>query len=342
MGCGPTLPIGGLPPRRERHGAFVERLVVTPIITLLTDFGTDDTYVGQMKGAILAVHPSAVLVDLTHAVQPQAVQQGAFLLQTALAAFPPGTIHIAVVDPGVGGDRRALAIRTADAYFVGPDNGLLSAALPDAARPTLTPEYLSRRGQTLPVSQQDDGASHTSPAAGPRARDASGDQLGQAVLTPLPPSLRAVELRNPALRRPIVSNTFHGRDIFGPAAGHLARGVDLEEFGPLVGSMLAFPPFQAEPRPDGALDARVLSIDRFGNLITDCRSEQAPPVPLRVELGGHTARGLAPTYAAAEGLVALVGSSGYVEIAVRGGSAAAHTGALVGDAVRIAIAEQAR
>lgn len=266
-----------------------------PIITLLTDFGLSDTYVGQMKGAILAVNPQAVIVDLTHEVPAQQVRQGAFLLETAAAPFPAGTIHVAVVDPGVGSERRALAIETEHAWFVGPDNGLLSAALPAAARP-------------------------------------AGDAPAPV---PLPPGVRAVELRNRRLHRREVAATFHGRDIFGPVAAHLSLGTPLEQCGPAAGSMLAFPPFRAERLAGGGLRARVAAIDHFGNLITDARAEDLPPGAFTVTCQGHTLRGPVRTYADAAGPVALVGSAGFLEIAVPGGSAAALLGAQPGDEVRV-------
>src|SRR5215212_628664 len=106
-----------------------------PIITLLTDFGTEDTYVGQMKGVIAGVCPRARVIDLTHAVRPQAIEQGAFLLESAIGAFRAGTLHLAVVDPGVGTERAELAIRAGERVFVGPDNGLLSCVVPLGLRP---------------------------------------------------------------------------------------------------------------------------------------------------------------------------------------------------------------
>ena len=268
---------------------------MSPVITLLTDFGLSDTYVGQVKGAILTVNPQAVIVDLTHEVGPQQVREGAFLLEAAIGVFPPGTIHVAVVDPGVGSDRRALAVETPHALFVGPDNGILSAALTEPFRP-------------------------------------AGDDPSPVLL---PPRLQAVELRNSRLRRPTVAPTFHARDIFGPAAAHLSRGVALDQFGPPVASILALPAFRARRLPGGEVAARVVSIDRFGNIITDARSEDLPADTLLVSCRGHVARGLAQTYAGTEGLVALIGSAGFLELAVANGSAAALTGAAIGDLVEI-------
>ncbi len=266
------------------------------LITLLTDFGTHDTYVGQMKGVILGIAPTATIVDLTHEIAPQRIAEGAFLLETALAAFPPGTIHLAVVDPGVGTARRAIAVATPQAVFVGPDNGLLSAALPEEARP--------------------DGEGPT--------------------LVPVPEGVTVVELANPAYRRALVSNTFHGRDIFAPAAAHLAAGVPMEALGPRCTGMTALPPFHARQLPDGSLEAEIVSIDRFGNAITTARARELPPGLLTVAVRGHVVVGPVRTYAEAQGPTALVGSSGYLEIAVPNDSAAARLGLRLGDRVRIA------
>lgn len=265
------------------------------LITLLTDFGTRDTYVGQMKGVILSIAPGVSIVDLTHEVAPQRIAEGAFLLETALAAFPPGTIHVAVVDPGVGTARRAIAVATARAVFVGPDNGLLSAALPEAVRP--------------------DGEGPTVVAA--------------------PDDVTVVELANPAYRRAVVSHTFHGRDLFAPAAAYLAAGVPVQALGPRLADMTALPPFRARRRPTGCLEAEIVSIDRFGNAITTARAEDLPPGVFTVHVAGHAVAGPVRTYAEAQGPTALVGSSGYLEIAVPGGSAAARLGLRLGDRVQI-------
>lgn len=265
------------------------------LITLLTDFGTRDTYVGQMKGVILGIAPMATIVDLTHEVAPQRITEGAFLLETGLPAFPPGTIHLAVVDPGVGTARRAIAIATAQALFVGPDNGLLSAALPEAARPD----------------------------------DAPG-------VVPVPEGVTVVELANPAYRRALVSNTFHGRDVFAPAAAHLAAGVPVEALGPRRTSLIALPPFRARRLPDDSLEAEIVSIDRFGNAITTARAQELPAGPFTVIVREHAVAGPVATYAEARGPAALVGSSGYLEIAVPNGSAAVRLGLQLGDRVRIA------
>ena len=185
-----------------------------PLITLLTDFGTRDAYVGSLKGVILSLNPEVRLVDLSHEVDPQDIRAGAFMLAEAAAYFPPGTIHLAVVDPGVGSRRRALAARCRGHYWVGPDNGLFHLIFNRA------------------------------------------------------PDLAMVSLENPAYFRPRVSATFHGRDIFAPVAAHLSLGVDLDDFGPRVTDpvSLAFPEPEFGPE---TIQGEIISVDRFGNLISN-------------------------------------------------------------------------
>jgi S-adenosylmethionine hydrolase len=271
-------------------GSLVNR---PPIITLTTDFGIADPYVAAMKGAILSLNPAAIIVDITHEVRPQQVAQAAFLLGQALPYFPRGTIHVVVVDPGVGTERQALALATPEMLLVGPDNGALSPALPEETR---------RR-------------------AGP------GPEAGQV---DLPGGYRAVALKRGRYMRKPVSATFHGRDIFAPAAAHLSLGVSLEELGPAVSRVRALPPFRARRQPDGTLEGRVLHVDRFGNLITDIRAEDLPEGRVVVSIGGQRIEGLARTYEEGPDLKALVGSAGYLEVAYGGGSAASRLGVGVG------------
>jgi S-adenosyl-L-methionine hydrolase (adenosine-forming) len=249
-----------------------------PLVTLLTDFGLADTYVGQMKGVLQALAPSVTIVDLTHAVPPQDVQAGAFLLWSAVEAFPRGTVHVAVVDPGVGSARLAVAAqaRRGD-YFVGPDNGLLAPAL---------------------------------------------DRLGGCAA--------AVKLSNHTYWRAQPSSTFHGRDIFAPVAAYIATGVPVSAFGPSVQLQRPFELTFADGRR-----GEVIHIDTYGNLITNFPAERLPP-RFEVRFGDHRVK-LVPFYAAAQPgeLIALVGSSGLLELAVRDGSAAAVAGAQRGDAVEL-------
>jgi hypothetical protein len=255
-----------------------------PIITLTTDFGLQDPYVAAMKGAILSVNPAVTLVDVSHAIRPQAIEQAVFVTAAAWPYFPPDVIHIAVVDPTVGSQRRGLALRSAGATFIGPDNGVLSAALTDDVR-------MAAGQSPAPVR--------------------------------LPADCHAVSLTDERYFRSPVSSTFHGRDIFGPVAAHLSLGVSLEEMGEPVEEIVALPPFRARRQPDGSLRGRVLHIDAFGNLITDVRTEDLPSRNVIVEVAGHTVEGVNATYEPGADLRAVAGSSGYVEIAAPGTSAAA-------------------
>ena len=248
---------------------------MSAIITLTTDFGTRDAYVAEMKGVMLDIaastgHPVS-LIDLTHEVAAHDVTEGALALDAATPFFPRGSIHLAVVDPGVGTDRRGLVLRTDRAIFVGPDNGLF------------TP-FLER-----------------------------------------PRQWEAWELRAEEYRLPTVSRTFHGRDIFAPAAAHLAAGIAPERFGSPVRDpiRLSWPTVRAVA---GAVAGAVLHVDRFGNLVTSIRAESLADIgrSARIRLGGRPLP-LVGTYGdLGEGQAgALVGSSGRLEIAVREGSAAA-------------------
>ncbi len=274
-----------------------------PILTLLTDFGTEDEYVGVMKGVILSIAPGVHLVDLSHQIPPQDVRRAALLLSNAVPYFPPDTVHLAIVDPGVGTERRPLAIHTPLGMFVGPDNGLFSWVLAEV------PEWV------------------------------------------------AVEIRDPAYRLPRVSFTFHGRDIFAPAAAHLAAGVSPERLGPRVEDPVMLPLPRLEIGA-GVLEGEILYADRFGNLVTSIgrllRAEDAlmlvpafrpgkGPLSMfsaetaRVVLAGTELRGIRRTYGevAVGEPVALVGSSGFLEIAVRQGSAATVLGAAPGTPVKV-------
>ncbi|MSP62780.1 MAG: hypothetical protein EXR72_21100 [Myxococcales bacterium] len=244
------------------------------IITLTTDFGTQDGYVGAMKGVLLREHPAARLVDLTHDVPPQDVFAGAFALAQAACFFPPGTVHIAVVDPGVGSSRRALIVEHDGALFVAPDNGLTWLAAPGAAW----------------------------------AIDS----------TRLPPEW-------------LIHPTFHGRDLFARIAARLAAGAPIAEFstGIVVQRQLALPP---AAREGATLRGEVIHIDRFGNLVT---SFPGGTVSGTLTVAGVDAP-LHTTYAdVAPGQpVAYLGSSGFIEVAVRDGSAATLLSASRGAVVR--------
>lgn len=241
-------------------------------ITLLTDFGLEDAYVGVMHGVIRGIAPTAGVIDLCHNVPRQDIPAGAFLLLTSYRYFPVGAIFVAVVDPGVGTDRKIVAARAGGYTFIGPDNGLLKWAVDDAG-----------------------GAE----------------------------ALVAVE--NPAMRLPGVGRTFHGRDVMAPAAAHLANSVPLERFGPPLAA-LSGEPFEPETRVEGGKQGQVIYVDRYGNCITNLTAP-AGDVGGRVRAAGRWIEIHDAYRKAAPGQpLALAGSAGFLEIAVRDGSAAQQLG----------------
>lgn len=266
------------------------------IITLLSDFGLSDVYVGVMKGVIAQINLALTVVDLTHQIPPQNIAAARFSLMNAYSYFPSGTVHIAVVDPGVGSHRRAIALQLDTGFLVGPDNGLFSGVF---------------------------------------------NQTGVVA---------AVELTNPKYwRTPIPSTTFHGRDIFATAGAHLATGVSLEQLGEVIDPktlvQLAIPEWT---RTATGIAGCIQYIDHFGNLITNIPAAEVQGKTWSVVVGdspretlhdrvGEAARSAdriilgnqtysysqENSYASRElgEVVILIGSHGWVEIAINGGSA---------------------
>ncbi|HEX4996986.1 MAG TPA: SAM-dependent chlorinase/fluorinase [Terriglobia bacterium] len=235
------------------------------IITLTTDFGLIDPYVGVMKGVILGLASAANIVDLTHDIPSYDIQGGAFALASAVRHFPEGTVHVVVVDPGVGGARFPIAAERGGQRFVGPDNGVLSLAL--------------------------------------------GMLEGE---------MAAHRIANESWFRHPVSQTFHGRDIFAPTAAHLALGEPVSAAGPRIGAIA-----QLTPPGNQGRGARVLNIDKFGNIVTSLRpGELGRGFGLRI--GGREVRGLLSSYedAPTGELFAIEGSAGFVEISLKEDSAA--------------------
>ena len=242
------------------------------IITLLTDFGLQDPYAGIMKGVILDVNPGASIVDLTHQIKRGDIAQGARVLQQSCSFFPPGTIHVAVVDPGVGTSRRPMVVKSGNRFFVGPDNGLF-----------------------WPIIKAD-------------------------------PQALVIHLTNEKFFRLPVSCTFHGRDIFAPVAAHLSSGSDPLEMGKPMGNPISIPDDRPVREGDTLL-GRVTGIDHFGNVITNIHSEDLVPFPgkgqMVIRVLKEKIERVSKTYAdGAKGeLIALFGSTGYLEIAVNSGRA---------------------
>lgn len=257
------------------------------MITLTSDFGLSDPYVAQMKAVILTIMPSATLVDITHDIDQFNIRMGAFMLASAAPYFPKGTVHLAVVDPGVGTARRAIMVQTREAFFVGPDNGLLMLAA---------------------INQ---GIEHV------------------------------YELSNTKFMLPKVSDTFHGRDIFAPASAYLATGIAPSEFGAEVTNPIK-PSFTKIKKDHCALIGEVLHIDRFGNVITNISGTEADRAKTaKVKLPKTSLNTvLSQTYAEVKPkeAIVLVGSHGFLEIALNQGSAAEAFGVNTGDTVEFRLA----
>lgn len=257
------------------------------VITLLTDFGLKDGYVGVMKGVIWGISPDVEIADITHLVHPQNILEGALALGRTASFFPPGTIHVGVVDPGVGSKRRPIAARLGEHYFVGPDNGLCSLILEQAI-------------------------------AGQRA-------------------VAFVHLDRPEYWLPVISSVFHGRDIFSPAAAHLARGIPLETLGSAINDPIVLDIPRPIETPTG-WKGTVIIVDHFGNLSTNLtRTHLSEMKTMILKVGGHTIRGLVGTFGDARPgeLVALFGEAGDLSIAVVEGNASESLGVSVGETVEV-------
>ncbi|MEG3840517.1 SAM-dependent chlorinase/fluorinase [Microcoleus sp. herbarium14] len=244
------------------------------IITLLTDFGLSDVYAGVMKGAIAQINPQLKVIDITHQIPSQNIAAARFCLMSAFAYFPAATVHVAVVDPGVGSKRRAIAIKCANCFLVGPDNGLFSGVL-------------SRES-----------------------------------------AIASVEITNPQYWRTTQpSSTFHGRDIFAAAGAHLANGVALEELGEAIdpASLVQLEIPNCGVTATGATGF-VQYVDRFGNLITNIPNNCLQNKNWSVKVDRLSDPIIIPsgeTYSDSKpgDLIAIIGSEGWLEIAVNGGSA---------------------
>ena len=242
------------------------------IVTLITDFGMEDPYVGMMKGVILSVNPCARIIDISHHVKAGSIARAAHILQDTYPYFPEGTIHITVVDPGVGSKRRAIILMAQSHLFVGPDNGIF-----------------------WPIID-------------------------------LHQDIKIIHITETKYFLPDVSNTFHGRDIFAPVAAHLSKGADPLEMGPTISDPVKLP-LHASNQKGGTLYGEVVSVDHFGNLITNIHRKEiegfAGGRALIIWLQDLLIEGMRETYAeCGKGeILSLFGSSGYLEIAVNLGRA---------------------
>lgn len=269
-------------------------MTTRPLITLTTDFGLTDPFVGVMKGVIASICPAASVIDITHGVKAFDVLEGALAIWQARRYFPADTVHTIVVDPGVGSSRKPVLCRMGDAWFIVPDNGVL----------TLIEREVRRSGGTI--------------------------------------SHRSIE--NPQYMLPVQSNTFHGRDIFAPAAAHLAaqieRGnVQPETFGPPIERLIQLDVPEPVHNRDGSIEGVILKADKFGNLLTNLPAEDVPSdqTNLAIELVSLHITRFCRFYAEVGPgeLFAIVGSSGLLEIATNCGSAQEQTGITPGTKFRV-------
>lgn len=261
------------------------------IVTLLTDFGLEDAYVGIVKGVILTGNPDATLVDVSHGVAPGDVARAAYLLETAYGYFPPGSVHVVVVDPGVGSGRGIVAVEMDGHFFLAPDNGVLTGVL----------------------------------------------SKGGAVC--------AVSVENTRYFLSTLSRTFHGRDIFAPVAAQLSKGLDMKVLGPPIDCKELVRLNRATPAAadDQSILGTVVAVDRFGNLITNIQGQDLYEIcgggtcELKIQIGARTIHGLSDTYASvAPGeSLAVMGSTGRLEISINGGNAGEILGAGPGEEVRV-------
>ena len=271
------------------------------MLVFTTDFGLSDSYAGVMKGVALGINPDLRFIDLTHQIAPQNVAQGAFALGVSYRYFPSNAIHVAVVDPGVGTSRRPILLQTPHGSFVAPDNGLLSRVLSD---------YLPDPSTSLETVE-------------------------------VPPVLRAFHLTNPDYWRHPVSSTFHGRDVFTPVAAHLSLGVAPESLGEPTTELewLPLTPYRVTPEGVGG---EIIYCDVYGNLISNIPASLLEGGELdEVRIRGRSIRRLSATFldtavgASRPDLVALIGSHGYLEVAVPNGNAAAVLSAGPGEPVAV-------
>ncbi len=278
-----------------------------PVITLTSDFGLRDGFVAAMRAAILGILPAARIVDISHGIRPQDVAQGAFIVGTTCPRFPEGTVHVAVVDPGVGTDRRPVLLTAGGHVYIAPDNGLLTY-------------ILSAHGA----------------GGDPRRRGQEGG-FGTPALLPVPKVCSAYLLNRDAYLLAPVSRTFHGRDIFAPVAAHIDSGVRPDDAGQPVDTLTNLNLLHPV-REEDAIHGHVIYVDGFGNLATNLPAREMEEAKVVVEIAGRRICGLSDSYAAGAGLLAIAGSHGYLEIALTNGSAAQRLGAAVGTSVVVTTA----
>lgn len=275
--------------KKKERGKHGKRCGMKKVITLLTDFGERDPYVASMKGVILGINPEAKIVDITHQIPPQDILEAAYTLFTSYRYFPKGTIHIIVVDPGVGSRRRIIALKTENYIFIAPDNGVLSLIL--------------KKKKIKEI----------------------------------------IEITNEKYFLKPVSDTFHGRDIFSPVAAYLSRGTPLRNLGKKIKKIKELKIATPEIKK-GKLIGRIIHIDRFGNLVTNVDREILSKLKIKnekakIEIGKRKIAGVKRSYVSVgKGeLLALFGSSGFLEVSVNLGNASKVLGVKRGEKIEVEI-----
>jgi len=263
----------------------MREIVMNKIITLTTDFGLADPYVAEIKAVILGINSIVEIVDISHQIEKFNIRMGAYVLAAAAPYFPKGTIHVAVIDPGVGTKRKPILVETENGFFIGPDNGVLALAA------------------------KKQGIKHV------------------------------YEIANPKYMLPKVSTTFHGRDIFAPAAAHLSKGILPSEFGPEIHRIIK-PKFARISRKDSMLIGEIIHVDSFGNIVTNFTAKELESAgvkeDMKLKIGNIVLRlRLCKAYAEVpvKKPLAIIGSHDFLEISVNQGNAAETFRAKVGDKI---------
>ena len=272
--------------RHKKKNVHTELDMLNSIITLTTDFGLRDSYVAEMKAVILGISPNTKIVDITHQIEKFNTRTGAYVLAAASPYFPKGTIHVVVVDPGVGTRREAILIQTKHDYFAGPDNGVLA------------------------LTAKSQGIKHVH------------------------------KIANPKLMLPKISHTFHGRDIFAPAAAHLAKGTPPSDFGPEIHRIVT-PKFAKITKKKNMLIGEVVHIDGFGNIVTNFREKEIKSMGIKATVNLKLRNiklklRLCKAYSEIEAQpLAVIGSHNFLEISINQGNAAKYFKTKAGDKVTL-------
>ena len=283
--------------------------MASSVITLTTDFGLSSAYVALLKGAILSINPNTTLIDVTHEIAMGDIASAAYIVGTLDGYFPDGTIHVAVVDPGVGSSRNSLVIDMGSQFFVGPDNGLAS--------------HLYHAAEKASIIQSSD------------------DNTGSGS-TRIPEGWQVYTLNKPEYWNHPVSPTFHGRDVFGPVAAHISLGVHPSSMGNLTSELVVQK--DSVPRRDGNIvSGNIIYIDSFGNIVSNITKEwiEGDRSTAKIHIGTLTVVGVDQYYSEKNGdFIGLINSAGYLELAYSGKSAADILHSQIGQSFNLELGER--